>query len=402
MNKNRCDDILAFELFSDEVRESIDLNPTMRVNLSNKRDSSSGNRESEVSSGVLVAIQMKPSGQVFERSPGGVSKPPWESCSVFFLGKSSMGFFIVIILQKSFTGSSESMKRWASMSVEDSLLPEAIKTFHSGISSRFSLGNKDQMDSQKQVQTHDLGEAISIASSTCSGHLIVQLRSLRDSKSFPCINEMFTKRKGLLIIRLTGEGCMPSHIHGVKGVEAGNSFWTPEISGTHNVRLLEISHFFCFKERVKPGVARSLNFGTGPFSISGDNPCNGRDGGDVLDLSFLKFPLNDFGTDTSEGRSSSSMRFQLCTQGNNRFNKPIGSFSPNFLWGLTPLLKTLKSIFLVASEPFGKPSPALGKNSEDLVEPVTVAVKLYCFVSLLIFILFSHRLRSSQNVLGIV
>ena len=61
MNKNRCNDILAFEFFSDEVGESIDLNPTMRVDLSNKRDSSFGNRESEGSSGVSVAIQMKPS-----------------------------------------------------------------------------------------------------------------------------------------------------------------------------------------------------------------------------------------------------------------------------------------------------------------------------------------------------
>lgn len=59
MSKYSRNNILAFKLFSDEVRESVDLNSAIGVNFSNIGDSSSRNRQFKISFRINICIETK-------------------------------------------------------------------------------------------------------------------------------------------------------------------------------------------------------------------------------------------------------------------------------------------------------------------------------------------------------
>jgi hypothetical protein len=154
--------ILALEFFPNEVGGTIGLNSAMRVNFANERNLSSCNREMKMTSGILVGIQVKPLRQMSKRPPEPISKNPRESCAMFVFGKSPLGLLIMVVLQKSFVGSSQCIQRRAFMPVQDSFLPQAVKTLYRGIPPRFSLGDEDQVGPHQQMETNYLGETVRI------------------------------------------------------------------------------------------------------------------------------------------------------------------------------------------------------------------------------------------------
>jgi len=140
---------------TDEIRTTIDFDSTIRINSSDKGDLSSCKGKIKMTSGIRVFIKSKSLGYVDKRLPAVVSEYPWGSCSIFFLGKTSMGFFIVIIPQEFFTGSFKNRKGRTRMSSERTFLPEIVKTLNSSISSWFSLWNEYHMNTHKQVKANN-------------------------------------------------------------------------------------------------------------------------------------------------------------------------------------------------------------------------------------------------------
>ena len=193
MSKNSCNNILAFKPSPDEIWKAISFNSSMRVNLSDKEDSSSRNRKFETAIGVNVFIETELFGQMPKSLPETIPEYSWKLCAMFLAGKPPVGFLIMVIMHKSPAGSPERVYCRAFMPLVCSFLPEGIEALDKGVSSRFSLRNEYQMYPHKQMKPDNLGYTVLISSSTGSGHLIIHLGDLRNSHISPCFNQMLTQ-----------------------------------------------------------------------------------------------------------------------------------------------------------------------------------------------------------------
>ena len=400
MSKNGCNNILPLKFSPDEIRRAIDLNFTMRINFSNKRDLSLCNRKIKMTIRVDVFIKVKSFWQMPERSPETVFKYPGESCAMFFLCKSPVRFLIVVIMQKTFTGSSKDSKCRTIMSPEHPFLPEGIKTLNRCISTRLSPWDKYQMYFHEQVKTDKLGDTVRVASSTCGRHLVIHLRYPGNSHKSPCFNQMSTQRDSLFIRKLTCEGCMPCNIHSMKRIKSSESFWTSEISWSNKVCLMEVSNLFGSNIWIRLIISISFWRAFSNSSISGKNPINSGDRWHIANLSLLKLPVNNLCSNAREGRATTLMRFQLLSDRENLFNHTIRGFSPDSFRSTAFVLETFKSMLFIPFEPFEKPSSTPLNHLEYFVETVSFFMKLYCFTTFFIFLLILHRLYLLQKFFG--
>jgi len=242
---------------------------------------------------IDIPLKSKTLWQMSEGFPETVSEYPGESCAMFLLGKPSMGFLIMVIPQKTFTGSSKGREGRTIMPSKYSFLPESIKALNRGISTWFSLGDKYQMDAQKQMESDNLRKAIGVASSTCGSHLIIHLRYLWNPRGSPCFNQMSAQRDGLFIRELTGEGCMACNIQGMKRIKPGDSFWAPEVSRSHNVCLMKVSHPFCLNGRIGLIIVISFDLNSTRFPMTGENIGNSGNSRNFTDVSLFKLPVDN-------------------------------------------------------------------------------------------------------------
>jgi hypothetical protein len=394
MSKDSCNNILTLKFSPDEVSRAIDLDSTMRVDFSDEGDFSFSNRDVKMSVGIDIPLKGETLWQMPKGLPEAISKHPGESCAIFFLGKPSMWFLIMVIPQKTFTGSSNDSKGRTIMSSKHSFLPEPIKTLNRCISTWFSLRDKYQMDAKKQMKSDNLRKAEGVASSTCSSHLIIHLRDTGNPHISPCFNQMSAQRDSLFIRELTCKGCMACNIHGMKRIKSGDPSWASEVSGSHKVCLMKVSHLFCFDIGIRLIIAMipGLNFTS--LSITGEDVSNGRDGRNFTDVSSPKLPMNNLCSNSREGRSSALMIFQFCSKRKDLFNHMLRSPSPDSLWGTALVFETFKPIFFKPFEPFGEPSFTPLNQLECFVKTISFFMKLYRFATffVFIFILILHRL----------
>ncbi len=101
---------------------------------------------------------------------------------------------------------------------KEALLPEAVRAFHGGVSSRLSQRDEEKVEAQQEMEPDDLGETVAIAPSSRHGHLVVHLGDAGQSHKAPGIKEMAVHRDRLLIGELTGRGGLPDDIDGVEGI----------------------------------------------------------------------------------------------------------------------------------------------------------------------------------------
>jgi len=400
VSKDSSNNILTFKSSPDEVSRAIDLNFTMSINFSDKGDLSLCNREIKMTRGVNVFNKVKSFWQMSEILPVSISEYSWESCTVVFLDKSPVRFLIVVILQESLTCSSKGRKVGTTVSSKHSLLPEFIKTFNRGISSRFSLWNEYQMYAHEQMKTDKLGDTVGVASSTSSCHLIIHLRYSGNPQMLPCFDEMLTKGDGLFVGKLAGGNCMPCHIHSMKGIELGNPFWTSEMSGSHNVCLMEISNPLSLNIWIRLVIVVSFFLDSSCLPMSRENSGNSRDGRNFTNLSLCKLPVNNLSSNSREGRTACPMRLQFFSNTEDLFKHMLRSFSPDSFWSTTLVFETIKSMLFKSFEPFGEPSFTLLNQLEYFVKTVSFFVKLYCFATFFISLLIVHRLYLLPKVFG--
>lgn len=357
ISKDSSNNILSLKFSPDEIGRTIDLNSPLRVNLSDEGDFSLRNREIEMFVRVNVSIKTKTLWQMNKGFPEAIFKRSRESCAMFFLSKTSMRFLIMIILQESFTGFSKDIKGRAVMSMKHSFLPEGIETLNRGIPARFSLWDKYQMYTKKEVKADNLRDAIRIPSSTCSRHLIIHLGYCGNAHKSPGFEQVFAERDGLFITELICISCMPCHIHGMKGIESGNTFAASEVPWSNNICLMEVSHLFCFKVRIRLVIVTSSWFNFTCLSITKKYPCNSRDGRNITNLSLLKLPVNNLCSNSRELGTTGFMRFQFFPDRENLFNQIIRGLSPDLFWNTALIFKTFKPLLFISFKPFREPSP---------------------------------------------
>ena len=402
VGKDSSNNILTLKFSSDEIRRSINLNSPMRVNLSDKGNLSLCNREVKTAVGIHVDLEFKSLWQVLKRFPETISEFAREPCSMFFLGKAPVRFLVMIIVQESLTGSPKDNKGRTGMPSQNPLLPKSIKTLNRGISSWFSLRDECQVDSQKQMKTNNLREAVRVASSTCRSHLIVHLRDGGNPHNLPCINKMRTQRDCLFIWELTCPYRMACHIHCVKGIKPDNSFWTSEMSGAHEVCLMQISHFLCLRGWIRLVAAITISFSPGfpSFPMSRENPGNGRDSGNIMNLSLFKFPMNSLSSNSREGGTTRPMRFQFFSDSQNLSDQTIRTLPPNSLWDSTSVFESLEPFFLISLYPFGEPESSSLNQMENPVKADSFFIKLYCLAASFMLTVLIHRLFLPPIVSG--
>ncbi len=356
MSKYSSNNILPLKLSSDEVREAVDFNSAIGINFSNIGDSSSRNRQFKLSFRINICIETKSFRDVSEGSPEIVSEYSGESCIVFFLGKSSVRFLVIIVIKKAFVDSPQGINCRTIMSGKHSSLPESIKALDRGISAWLSLRDENQMNPKEKMKSNNLGYAVFISASAGSRHLVIHLRHSWNPHKLPCINKMPAQRKGLLVCKLTCKGCMSCHINSVEGIKARNSFVPSEISRANEVCLMEVSHLLCLAIWIRLIIAVPFGLRFCCFPITREYLGDSRDGGNILNLSLLEFPVDNLCTNARESRSVSFMTLQLFPDGKYLFDKTIGSFSPDSLRCTTPVFKTINPFFFKSLKPFSKPT----------------------------------------------
>lgn len=397
---NGGDNILPFELSSNEIGRAVELDPAVRVDFSDKRDLSPCNGEGKVALGILEGVECKPSRQVPEGVPATISEYSREASAVLLLRKASVGLLIVIVSQKALARSLKGRKGRAFMPSEYPLLPESIKTLDGSVSSWLSLWDEHHMDAQKQVESDNLGDAVRVTPASCGSHFIVQLGGCRNSQRFPGVDQVSAQRDRLFIRILARRGCVASHINGVEGIESGNAVRASEVSGTHEVCLMEVSHILCFAIRVWLGVVLSFRLISFRLSMTGETSLNGRDGRNPTNSSLLKLPMDNFCTNAGEGRTIGLVRLQLVADGEEFLDHMRWSLSPEPFWNTGAVFKPFKAVFVIPPEPLEEPAFAPLHQLKNLIKANMFMIKLYRLTAFLIFILILHRLLLLPNIFG--
>jgi hypothetical protein len=146
MRENRCGHILPLKLFRDEVGFAIDFNRAMSIHFADEGNLPFSNRQIQMAPAILIVVDMEMRRQMTKRVPESIATDARISCALVFLSETSMGLFIVIIPLETVIDLPQGPQSWAMISPQDSFLPRTIETLHRGISSRFPLGDENQIE----------------------------------------------------------------------------------------------------------------------------------------------------------------------------------------------------------------------------------------------------------------
>lgn len=387
MRDNDRDDVLAFELSPDEVRRAVG------VDLAHERHLALGEGQLKMTLFVQEFIQVEPFRHVPDRSPSFCPEHPWESRAMVFAAERTMRFLEVVIVQESSAGVAQLRQGGTGVPSEDAILPEAVEALHGGISSRLPRWDEYQVDAQEQVEPDDVGDAMAVSAATGGRHLIVQLRHPRNAHPAPTGGQVPAQREGALVAVLADRRAVPRHVQSVEGVEPDRSPWSPEISWSHQIGLVEVSH----------SGGRGIGIGLPPahFSplaaflrraVTGKDAPDRREGGNAPTTPLGELPLDGLGADAGKGSPAGAVRLQLFPDGKHSSHQGFGRLSPDSFRSPASILQALDSLFSISPKPLRQPSLAPAHLPEDLDESSACFIQLDCFVAYVIFILALHRL----------
>ena len=340
MGKKSGDNILARKRTPDEVGVAIDLDISASIHFSDPRDSPSCHRKMEMASWILVALEAETFRHMPNLCPLPIPKDSWEAGCVVSLRECSMRFVIIVIVKKTLIQASKGNHGRTAMPTKHPFLPQMIKALHTGISTRFSFWDKDHLDPQQQVQSDNLGEAVGVTASSAGCHLVVHLGAVGEAQALPDRDQVRAEREGLFIPKLSGGHSMPGHIHGMKGVKAGDPLRPSKIAGPDQIGLVKITHLFGSKRGIGLSAFRRVGlltlFGAAVFCQDADKS---RNGGNRGHLSLLEFPLDDLSSDTRKCRTASLVGFQLLANRQYFLLQSLRGFSPDMFGCPTLILE---------------------------------------------------------------
>lgn len=397
---NCSDNILPFQVLANEIGFAIGFNIPMGVYFSNKGNFLLGNRKAQMALLILIVAKGKVWRKMAKGSPDPIPENAWVASPMISLPKSTMRLLIMVILQKTPTGSAHSLQRRGGMPSQNPSFPKTIKALYGRISSRFPLGNENQVDPHKQMQTNDLRKTVGIASSSSGRHFIVNLRNLRDSHGPPCLEQMLTQRNGLFIGKMANPSRLPHHVDRMERIKARHHLGSSKIDRPNKIGLLQIAQSLGPHVRIGPAGRVSQGSLLPSFAQTRKNTGNRRNRRDLLYLPLLQFPLDNLGTHPRKGRSPAIVRCQPVPDGQNLLDNPFWGFSPNSPRGTALILQPLFSLFVISTQPLRKPTTISLDSLQDFIKAISPFIQLNSLPSFLIFIPFFHRLFSFPKILG--
>ena len=389
---NRSDDILSLKFFSDEVGFAVDLDSPLNINLPDEGDPAPGNRQCKMPLFVDERSKTKVLWYVPECWPENISEDSGEPRSVFALYERPMWLFVMIVPKKPFGCFPEYDNATALMASQNPLLPEVIEALHRGVSARFSLRDEDNVDTKEQVESDESGDAVGVASSTCSRHLVVKLRCPRNSDTSPCLLKMSTQGDGLFVSELTAMGCVPCNIHGMEGIKPRDSLRASEVAGSDKVGLMEIPHPISSEPWIGFFDRGLLRRGLRSPTVTGKDTSDGADARNALASSLGEFPVDDLRTNSRKNRTSRPVTLQFIPERENLLDHLLWGLPMDVLGRSASFSEPFNPTFLISPEPFSKPVLASPDNPPDFTESVSPLIKVYCLTSFLVFIIAFHRL----------
>src|SRR4030042_323023 len=250
----RAHDILPFQLSADEVFGAVELDPAVGIDLANPANQALGNRQRQP---ALAA------------GAGGQKNPD---------------------------------------------LPGVIEALHSCVPTGLFWGDEEKLDPEKQMKPDDLGETVTIPSSSRGGHLVVHLGDLGQAHKVPGIKEMRKQGERPFIPELMGRGRLTGDIDGVEGIEPGDTTRTSQMTWADQVGLLQVADLPGWDVGIGRGAGRTSRFDSFGLAGPGQDLLDSRDRRQVTCPAPVKLKMNRLGPDAGESRPSGLVGPQFVSQ----------------------------------------------------------------------------------------
>lgn len=307
---------------------------------------------------VPVGVERKAFGEMPERVPETASEDPREPGPVFGLSEVPVGLLEVIVAEEALITSSKRPQVRTGVSMRDPVLPQAVEALHGGVAAGLPFGDEEYVDAQEEMEADDLGEAVTIASPSGSGHLVIELGGLWNTHKAPRGNKMPAERDRPFIDELAGDDRMSCHIHRVEGEEPGDPARPAEMSRADKVGLMEISHPFGPEVGIRRPVRCPFRLAPSGLARPDQDPLDRRDGRDVSNPPLAEFPVDGLRADTREGGTTGLMSDQLVPDGDDPLNHPIGRLLPDALGRTVSVPEPFKTLSPVSLKPLAEPTAA--------------------------------------------
>ena len=357
MRGQRGHDILPFQLSADEVFGAVELDPAVGIDLANPANQALGNRQRQPALAVEIGIESKTGRQVTESRPEAVSEDAGKAGSVLVRAEGAAGLAEVIIIEESIAGPSQRSEVGAAVPKNPDL-PGVIEALHSCVPTGLFWGDEEKLDPEKQMKPDDLGETVTIPSSSRGGHLVVHLGDLGQAHKVPGIKEMREQGERPFIPELMGRSRLTGDIDGVEGIEPGDTTRTSQMTWADQVGLLQVADLPGWDVGIGRSAGRTSSFDSFGLAGPGQDLLDSRDRRQVTCPAPLKLKMNRLGPDAGESRPSGLVGRQFVAKSQDPANHRRWSPVPDMFGGSTPVLESFQTQGFITTDPLGQPEAA--------------------------------------------
>jgi hypothetical protein len=112
-----------------------------------------------------------------------------------------------------------------------------IEALHNAITPRFSDGDEDYLDAQREAKLEDDAKGARVTIASTETEFVVDLKEVRDAHSLPTADQ--SQSHGLVVFSSLGidKDAMTVEIHDMERIEAAIVF---DVSGAQEIRLMNI------------------------------------------------------------------------------------------------------------------------------------------------------------------
>jgi len=367
--------ILPFQFSADEIFVTIEFDPAMGIDLANPRNQALSNRQRQPAWALETRVESKTGRKMAESRPESISEDTRKAGSVLVRAEAPAGLAEVIIIEKSTAGPPQQSEVGAAVP-KNSDLPGVIEALHSCVPTGLFWGDEEKVDPEKQMKPDDLGEAVTIPSSSRRGHLIVHLGDLRQAHKTPGSNEMREQGERPFIPELMGRSRLAGDIDGVEGIEPGDTTRTSQMTWADQVGLLQVAGLPGWNVGIGRSAGRTSSFDSFGLAGPGQDLLDGRDGRQVTCPAPVKLKMNRLGPDAGESRPSGLVGHQFVSESQDLANRRPGSPVADMFGGSTSVPESFQTQGFIPTDPLGQPEAPSLEFAEDFFKPNASAEKI--------------------------
>lgn len=368
MRRQRGHYILPFQFSADEIFVTIELDPAMGIDLANPGNQALSNRQRQPALALEIRVESKTGRKMAESRPESISEDTRKAGSVLVRAEAPAGLAEVIIIEESTAGPPQQSEVWAAVP-ENPGLPGVIEALDDGVATGLFRGDEPKVDPEKQMKPDDLGKAVTIPSSSRSGHLVLHLGDLGQAHKAPRINEMREQGDRPFVPKLMGRSRLTGDIDGMKGIEPGDTTRTSQMTWADQVGLLQVADLSGCDVGIGRSAGRTSSFDSFGLAGPGQDLLDGRDRRQPTCSTPLKLKMNRLGADAGESRPSGLVGHQFVAESQNLANHRPWSPVPNMFGGSTPGPESFQTQGFITMDPLGQPEAPSLEFAEDFFKP---------------------------------